>query len=87
MEKAAIRKSFENQIAVTACALSHTYLHFPRFVQKAFTGWCTYQLSADRSLAAQLTSLAALAHYSGVGYKTTMGMGQVRVAFSAEPGS
>jgi len=87
IEKAAIRKSFENEIAVATCALNHAYLHFPRFVQKAFTGWCTYQLSADRSLAAQLTSLAALAHYSGVGYKTTMGMGQVRVAFDAEPGN
>jgi CRISPR-associated endoribonuclease Cas6 len=81
IEKEVIRESFKNQITVVACALRHTYLHFPKFVQKGFAGWCTYRLNQESPLAAQLTSLAAFAPYSGLGCRTTMGMGQVRVEF------
>lgn len=81
IQQEAIRESIEKHIAVTECTLRHAYLHFPKFVQKGFIGRCTYRLNADRSLAAQLTSLAAFAYYSGVGYKTTMAMGQVRLDF------
>ena len=81
IEQQTIRESIGKHVAVTACALRHAYLHFPEYAQKGFVGHCTYRLSADLSLTAQLTSLAAFARYSGVGYKTTMGMGQVRVEF------
>ncbi len=81
MEKQAIREAFSNQIAVTACALRTAFLHFPTSIQKGFTGQCTYQLLAPEPLAARLTTLAAFAKYSGIGYKTTMGMGQVQVIF------
>ncbi len=81
IEKEAIRESFEKHTAVVACALRHTYLHFPKCVQKGFAGWCTYRLSGDRPLAAQMTSLAAFAPYCGIGCRTAMGMGQVRVEF------
>jgi CRISPR-associated endoribonuclease Cas6 len=86
IEKQIVRGSIEKNIAVTVCALRHAYLHFPAYVQKGFVGHCTYRLSVERSLTAQLTSLAALSRYSGVGYKTTMGMGQVRVEFDPAPG-
>ena len=81
MEKQAIRDAFGSRIAVTACALRTAFLHFPTSVQKGFTGRCTYQLLAPEPLAARLTTLAAFAKYSGSGYKTTMGMGQVHVTF------
>ncbi len=81
MEKQAIREALSNQIAVTACALRTACLHFPTSIQKGFTGQCTYQLLAPEPLAARLTTLAAFAQYSGIGYKTTMGMGQVQVTF------
>ncbi len=83
IEKRAIRESLNKRIAVTGCVLHHAFLHFPHFVQKGFEGWCTYQLNAAQPMAAHLTSLAAFAQYAGVGYKTTMGMGQVRVEFNA----
>ncbi len=86
IEKQIIRESIGKHIAVTACALRHAYLHFPAYIQKGFVGHCAYRLSTDRSLTAQLTSLAAFAWYAGVGYKTTMGMGQVRVEFDAAAG-
>jgi len=66
-------------------ALLHAFLHFPNYVQKGFEERCTYQLSADQQQVSKLTSLAAFAHYAGVGYKTSMGMGQVRVEFGNGP--
>ena len=81
MEKQAMREAFGSQIAVTACALRTAFLHFPTSIQKGFTGRCTYQLLAPEPLAARLTTLAAFAKYACIGYKTTMGMGQVHVKF------
>jgi CRISPR-associated endoribonuclease Cas6 len=85
-EKQIVQDSSLNEhIAVTACRLHHAYLHFPSYVQKGFVGQCTYQLRTDRLLASHLTTLAAFAYYAGVGYKTTMGMGQIRVKFGDRP--
>jgi CRISPR-associated endoribonuclease Cas6 len=81
MEKQAIQESLGRHIAVTACKLHHDFLHFPTYVQKGFVGRCTYQLNAEPQPAKHLTTLAAFAQYAGVGYKTTMGMGQVYVEF------
>jgi CRISPR-associated endoribonuclease Cas6 len=81
MEKQTICESFSKQIAVMGCVLRHAFLHFSGYVQKGFEGWCTYQLSENQQQSSNLTSLAAFAKYAGVGYKTTMGMGQVRVVF------
>ncbi len=81
MEKYVMRESIGKHIAVSACSLRHAFLHFPTYVQKGFVGRCIYQLNADRQQSARLTALAAFARYAGAGYKTTMGMGQVRVEF------
>jgi len=86
LDKQAIRASADKHISVTACKLSTEFLHFPSYVQKGFVGYCTYQVSAVEPLAAHLTTLASFALYSGVGYKTTMGMGQVRVEFGTPSG-
>jgi CRISPR-associated endoribonuclease Cas6 len=54
-------------------------LRFRRSYQIGFTGRVTYGLMADNEIArAQLNALADAALYLGVGYKTTMGMGQTR---------
>ena len=87
IERHAIQESFGKHVSVSACVLHYAYLHFPTYVQKGFLGRCSYQIDADLMQATQLASLAAFARYAGVGYKTTMGMGQVRVAFTVEPGN
>ena len=81
MDKQVIRASADKHISMTACELHTEFLHFAGYVQKGFVGQCTYHVSADEPLAAHLTTLASFALYSGVGYKTTMGMGQARVEF------
>jgi CRISPR-associated endoribonuclease Cas6 len=56
-------------------------LHYRRALQVGFVGRVTYGLMGDhRQARCQLDALSKLAFYSGVGIKTTMGMGQVRRA-------
>jgi len=54
-------------------------LRFGRAPQVGFVGQVTYGLMAENAAArCQLNALADFAFYSGVGMKTTMGMGQTR---------
>jgi CRISPR-associated endoribonuclease Cas6 len=62
-------------------------VHFVRHPQRGFLGKCTYQLrgpdeptlpEAPLSVRQQIFLLALLSFYTGIGYKTPMGMGQVR---------
>lgn len=61
---------------------------FTNHVQPGFTGSCTYHLrgpdepvtgDAPLTVRQQILLLAQLAFYTGVGYKTAMGMGRVRL--------
>ena len=70
----------DHTIGVAQCDIQTHMLHFPNFVQKGFIGTCTYFLR-DESVS-EFAALAAFAQYAGVGYKTTMGMGQVRTQLS-----
>jgi CRISPR-associated endoribonuclease Cas6 len=63
-------------------------VRFTQHVQPGFVGRCTYELrgpdekvtgEAELTVRQQLLLLAQLAFYCGVGYKTAMGMGQVRL--------
>jgi len=63
-------------------------VHFTTHLQRGFVGSCTYQpRGADEksssettlTIRQQLALLAQLAFYSGMGYKTAMGLGQVRL--------
>lgn len=81
MEKQQLCDCIKRFISMTSCAVETAFMHFPRHVQKGFVGQCTYQIAGDHPLLANLTTLAAFAYYAGVGYKTTMGMGQVQVLF------
>jgi len=67
-----------NGITVSGCNLSTHTLQYPKYTQKGFLGTCTYRLPKEGKYAAQMTGRAAFARFAGVGYKTTMGMGQVR---------
>ena len=53
-------------------------LQFPKHKQVGFVGYVIYECVAGGPLAAALDLLADFALYAGVGYKTTMGMGQTR---------
>jgi len=65
-------------------------VHFTRHPQRGFVGTCTYQLrgpdepvmpEAPLTVRQQIFLLAMFAFYCGIGYKTAMGMGQVRPFF------
>ena len=57
--------------------LNTQMLSFSRAPQVGFVGRVTYGLMGENDVArAQLAMLADFAFYNGVGYKTTMGMGQ-----------
>jgi CRISPR-associated endoribonuclease Cas6 len=79
VEKQPLRKFIIEQIMVSAYDLQTTTYSFPNYVQKGFVGTCTYQMSIDATYAPQVAALAAFAQYAGIGYKTTMGMGQTRL--------
>ncbi len=67
------------------------HVHFTTHQQRGFVGTCTYQLRRARefseapsgesplTLRQQLYLLANLAFYSGIGYKTAMGLGRARI--------
>lgn len=66
------------------------YVHFTTHLQRGFVGSCTYQMRELRgaepepansplTLRQQLLLLAKLAFYTGIGYKTAMGLGQARI--------
>lgn len=64
------------------------HVTFTNHPQKGFVGRCTYQLrgpdeatplDAPLTVRQQILLLARFAFYAGIGYKTAMGMGQVRV--------
>ena len=74
-------------IVIEDYELRSQMVYFARHPQRGFTGTCSYQLrgpdeattaEAPLSVRQQLFLLAQLAFYCGVGYKTAMGMGQVR---------
>ena len=77
MDEKRVRQACADQgVKVTQGDLQTHVVHFPNFVQKGFTGTCTYSFKDED--VSELAILAAFAPYAGVGYKTTMGMGQVQ---------
>jgi CRISPR-associated endoribonuclease Cas6 len=76
IEKQAMRDFVKDNIVVNNYDLHTTTLHFPKYKQKGFVGTCTYQIKTSDHFASQITALANFSRYAGVGYKTTMGMGQ-----------
>lgn len=78
----------EDGVIVIDYALKAHHVHFTTHLLRGFLGTCTYQLrgsdekmtlDAPLSVRQQIHLLAQLAFYSGVGYKTAMGLGQARL--------
>jgi CRISPR-associated endoribonuclease Cas6 len=80
LDRRALRTYLDNHVVVKRLDNVHTrMLRYRRSYQIGFVGRVTYGLMADNEIArAQLNALADAALYTGVGYKTTMGMGQCR---------
>lgn len=78
----------EDGIIIIDYDLKAHHIHFTTHQQRGFVGTCTYQLRGpDEKLSdesplttrQQMYLLAQLAFYTGVGYKTAMGLGQARL--------
>jgi len=80
LDRQVLRTYLDEHVVVKRIAgLKTRMLRFRRSQQLGFVGRVTYGLMAgDEAARRQLNALADLAFYSGVGYKTTMGMGQCR---------
>jgi CRISPR-associated endoribonuclease Cas6 len=79
MDKNQIRAFVQNNVVISDYDLYTMTLRFPQSMQKGFVGICTYQIKTGAGYAPQITALAHFSRYAGVGYKTTMGMGQARM--------
>ncbi|MFQ6083041.1 MAG: CRISPR-associated endoribonuclease Cas6 [Candidatus Aminicenantia bacterium] len=78
-EIAEIEKEF-GKIRVTRFRLKTELLNFSKYKIIGFIGKVVYELpeTIDKEIKKIINALADFAFYSGVGYKTTMGMGQAR---------
>ncbi len=80
IDKPAMRDFVTRHVIVSDYDLHTTRLFFPKYAQKGFIGTCSYSVKeTNGEYAPQLTALAEFARYAGIGYKTTMGMGQARI--------
>lgn len=77
----------EEHVIVSRYTLHTSYLPFSKFGQVGFEGDVDYEVKGNPSApeASWLSPLARFALFSGVGYKTTMGMGQARCTTLATP--
>ena len=80
IDKLAMRDFVIRHVNVSDYDLHTTLLFFPKYAQKGFIGTCSYSIKeTNGEYVPQLTALAEFARYAGIGYKTTMGMGQARL--------
>lgn len=82
IEKDQLQTWVSQSLVLKACDLHVENLRFHTHIQKGFLGMCQYELVGHDEFTRYLLALAAFAYYAGIGSKTTMGMGQVHVAFS-----
>jgi CRISPR-associated endoribonuclease Cas6 len=82
----------EEGIIIDDYQMQTHHVHFSEYVQRGFIGTCRYLMrgpdeapsaEAPLTIRQQMQLLAWFAFYTGVGYKTTMGMGQTRLIASA----
>jgi CRISPR-associated endoribonuclease Cas6 len=79
VDKVALREFVTQQVLVSDYDLHTGKAVFATHAQKGFMGSCTYQVKSNQGCAPQVAALAEFARYSGVGSKTTSGMGQARI--------
>jgi CRISPR-associated endoribonuclease Cas6 len=80
IEKQRLQEVLARHVTITSRTLRTQTLYFPAYVQKGFVGRCSYHMEEGQPFA-EIASLTAFAPYAGVGYKTTMGMGQTLVTY------
>ncbi|HEY0753930.1 MAG TPA: CRISPR-associated endoribonuclease Cas6 [Ktedonobacteraceae bacterium] len=85
IDKLALREFVAQQVMISEYQLETSSVTYTEVIQKGFQGTCTYQLKDSQHFASQVAALAAFARYSGIGSKTTRGMGQVRLLEEASP--
>lgn len=75
-----VRDYVAETMVVSRMKLETRMFQCRQYLQVGAGGMLTYELLdyADEGMARSLNTLADFAFYAGVGYKTTMGMGQVR---------
>jgi len=74
-----LRQFVADQVIVKRHQVSSDLWYFRRYPQAGFTGYCVYGIVGNHPTETrQLNALAKFTFYSGVGYHTTMGMGQCR---------
>ncbi len=78
----------DDGIVIEDHALQTHRVQFARYPQRGFLGTCTYSLRGPDeasvlpghlTIRQQIVLLSQFAFYTGIGYKTTMGMGQLRL--------
>ena len=76
----AVVEAAREQVVLADLEGSVREVRFPRAPQRGFVGRCSYEIKGTlpESLLRELNALADFAFYAGVGYKTTMGLGQTR---------
>ena len=83
----------EDGIIIDDYQMQTHQVHFTEYIQRGFIGTCRYMMrgpdeaptgTSPLTIRQQLQLLAWFAFYTGVGYKTTMGMGQVRLVPSVQ---
>ena len=89
VQKERIERYVEDEgVVISDYDLKPHQVRFMQHVQPGFVGKCMYDLrgpdetiteEAPLTVRQQLWLLARLAFYCGIGYKTAMGMGQVRL--------
>jgi CRISPR-associated endoribonuclease Cas6 len=93
VQRYAIEDYIHNEgITIADYDLKTHYIHFTTHEQPGFLGTCTYHLrgpddattpESPLTVRQQILLLSQLAFYSGVGYKTAMGLGQTRLCASS----
>ena len=74
-----LRQFVADRAMVKRYRVSSDLWHYRQHPQAGFSGYCVYGLAGNHPAEVrQLNVLADFAFYSGVGYHTTMGMGQCR---------
>lgn len=69
-----------NSIRITKHSIKTSLCHFDSYKIIGFTGEVAFVASAKNPLFSMfINALAQLAEYSGVGYKSTMGLGEVKI--------
>jgi len=81
-----LRDIIEDEMTLSRYELRTRMMDFGKYRQVGFVGECEFMLpkGIDRRLTRWIHLLSDFAFFSGVGYKTTMGMGQTRKMISRQ---